>query len=52
MSLGGPLSHASIVAREFQIPAVVNVKRAMDAIQTGDLITVDGDRGIVFVRRD
>ena len=52
MSLGGPLSHASIVAREFQIPAVVNAKHAMDRIKTGDLITVDGDRGVVFVRKD
>lgn len=50
MSLGGPLSHACIVAREYGIPAVVNAHDATLQIQTGDLITVDGDRGLVFVR--
>lgn len=51
MDLGGPLSHASIVAREFQVPAVVNASGATDRIKTGDLITVDGDRGVVFIRQ-
>lgn len=50
MALGGPLSHAAIVAREFHIPAVVNVHRACERLQTGDLVTVDGDRGVVTVR--
>jgi pyruvate,water dikinase len=45
--LGGPLSHASIVAREYGIPAVVNVAGATLAIRTGDRLRVDGDRGIV-----
>ncbi len=51
MSLGGPLSHACVVAREYGIPAVVNVKGATEAIQSGDVVTVDGDRGIVRVKR-
>ncbi len=50
-SLGGPLSHACIVAREYGIPTVVNAKRATEVIQTGDVVTVDGDRGVVYVRR-
>jgi len=45
--LGGPLSHAAIVAREYGVPAVVNVTGATLALQTGDLIRVDGDRGII-----
>ena len=45
--LGGPLSHAAVVAREYGIPAVVNVAGATMAIRTGDRLRVDGDRGIV-----
>jgi pyruvate,water dikinase len=45
--LGGPLSHAAVVAREYGIPAVVNVPGATIAIHTGDRLRVDGDRGIV-----
>lgn len=50
MGLGGPLSHAAIVAREFHIPAVVNVRRVCERLQTGDVVTVDGDRGLILVR--
>jgi pyruvate,water dikinase len=45
--LGGPLSHAAIVAREFGVPTVVNVVGATRAIRTGDTLRVDGDRGAV-----
>jgi pyruvate,water dikinase len=45
--LGGPLSHAAIVAREYGIPAVVNVPGATIAIKNGDRLRVDGDRGLV-----
>ena len=45
--LGGPLSHAAIVAREFGVPSVVNVDGATRAIRTGDKLRVDGDRGVV-----
>lgn len=45
--LGGPLSHASIVAREFGIPAVVNVKRATSVLRTGDRVELDGELGTV-----
>ena len=48
MGLGGPLSHACIVAREFGVPAVVNAQGAAQLIKTGDRVTVDGDRGVVF----
>ncbi|MEZ4295056.1 MAG: PEP-utilizing enzyme, partial [Polyangiaceae bacterium] len=45
--LGGPLSHAAVVAREYGVPAVVSVPGATAAIRTGDRLRVDGDRGIV-----
>ena len=49
MALGGPLSHACIVAREYGIPTVVNVHDVMARVRTGDMITVDGDRGLVLL---
>ncbi len=48
---GGMLSHASTVAREFGIPAVVAVQHATTLISTGDLVTVDGTTGTVTVER-
>ena len=45
--LGGPLSHAAVVAREFGVPSVVNVEGVMRVLRTGDRIRVDGDRGVV-----
>ncbi|RAL20690.1 hypothetical protein DL240_15340 [Lujinxingia litoralis] len=49
MSLGGPLSHSCIVAREYGIPTVVNARQATERIQTGDRITVDGDQGLILI---
>lgn len=48
--MGGPLSHAAVVAREYGVSAVVNTKDATTAIRTGDLITVDGDTGRVYLQ--
>ena len=45
--LGGPLSHAAIVARELGVPSVVNVAGATRSLRTGELLRVDGDRGVV-----
>jgi len=47
--IGGQLSHGSIIAREYGIPAVVNVGHATQTLRTGQLIEVDGDRGLVRV---
>jgi phosphohistidine swiveling domain-containing protein len=46
---GGQLSHTAIVAREYGLPAVVGVKRAMWAIREGQPIVVDGDNGRVYL---
>jgi pyruvate,water dikinase len=47
MDLGGPLSHGSTVAREYGLPAVVNVKTGTQMIRDGQQITVDGTKGEV-----
>jgi pyruvate,water dikinase len=49
MDMGGLLSHGSIVAREYGIPTVVNVGPATRIIKTGQVIRVDGNRGIVRI---
>jgi pyruvate,water dikinase len=49
MDMGGVLSHGAIIAREYGIPAVVNVGPASRIIKTGQQIRVDGDRGTVTV---
>ena len=46
---GGMLSHGSIVAREYGLPAVTNVASATRVIRTGDLVQVDGNRGCVSI---
>lgn len=46
-NIGGPLSHGSIVAREYGIPAVMGTGVATRRIQSGQVITVDGDNGVV-----
>jgi phosphohistidine swiveling domain-containing protein/nucleoside-diphosphate-sugar epimerase len=47
--LGGPISHAAIVAREFGVPCVVNARGAATRLPTGTLIEVDGTTGTVTV---
>ena len=46
--IGGPLSHSSIVAREYGIPAVMAARNATRYIQNGQLVTVDGKAGTVM----
>ncbi len=47
--IGGMMSHAAIVSREYGLPAVVGVPGSTRVIHTGDLVRVDGDAGEVFV---
>ena len=47
--IGGPLSHGSIVAREYGIPAVMGTGVATKRIQNGQVITVDGTKGEVIL---
>jgi len=45
--IGGPLSHGSIVAREYGIPAVMGTGVATRRIRDGQMVTVDGAAGLV-----
>jgi rifampicin phosphotransferase len=45
--VGGPLSHSSIVAREYGVPAVLGTGVATHRIRSGQRITVDGNGGVV-----
>jgi phosphoenolpyruvate synthase/pyruvate phosphate dikinase len=45
--VGGPLSHAAVVAREFGIPAVVGTSVALSTLVDGEPLEVDGSAGIV-----
>lgn len=47
MEAGGYLSHGAIVAREFGIPAVVNVQGILQQVASGDWLEVDARRGVV-----
>lgn len=46
---GGVNSHSAIVAREIGIPAVVGTEHATSTITTGQVVTVDGDTGVVAI---
>jgi phosphohistidine swiveling domain-containing protein len=46
---GGSLTHASIVSREYGIPCVVGTSVATQRIGTGDLLEVDGTKGVVTI---
>lgn len=47
--VGGMLSHAAIVAREYGIPAVVGVKEATKMIVDGQQVEVRGEEGKVII---
>jgi pyruvate,water dikinase len=49
---GGMLSHCAVVAREYQLPAVVGTYTATRLIADGDLLEVDGSSGLVLIERD
>src|SRR5580698_2332950 len=47
--IGGSMSHAAIVAREYGLPAVVGTGNGTSRIKDGQRIRVDGGRGIVTI---
>ena len=47
--IGGSMSHAAIVAREFGLPAVVGTGTATQKIRDGQRVRVDGGRGVVTI---
>lgn len=44
---GGLLSHGSVIAREYGLPAVANIPEATQRFQTGDKVLVDGSTGVI-----
>jgi pyruvate,water dikinase len=52
MEVGGILTHGSVVAREYGIPAVVGVRQATTRLKTGQHVRVDGSTGQVLVLED
>lgn len=49
MERGGMLSHGAVVAREYGVPAVVNIPNATQNIADGQMLQVDGNQGIVSI---
>lgn len=47
--VGGRLSHGAIVAREYRIPAVMDVQNATNVLRNGQFVRIDGQRGTVEI---
>lgn len=50
--IGGMTSHPSIVSRELGIPCVVSVNNVTKVLKDGDIIEMDGTKGIIKIRSD
>ena len=50
--MGGKTSHTAIVARAYEIPAVVGLEKITTEARTGDLVIIDGTAGAVIVNPD
>ena len=51
-NLGGPVSHTAILARSMRIPAIVGLHGAIRYLRNGDLLVIDGKRGVALVNPD
>ena len=49
MEVGGLMTHGSVVAREYGIPAVVGVTRACERLKTGQRVRLDVTAGLVLI---
>ncbi|RMH61690.1 MAG: phosphoenolpyruvate--protein phosphotransferase [Calditrichaeota bacterium] len=47
---GGPTSHAAILARSLEVPAIVGVNQLMKQVQNGDTVILDALRGKLILR--
>jgi phosphoenolpyruvate synthase/pyruvate phosphate dikinase len=52
MEVGGLMTHGSVVAREYGIPAVVSVDGATKRLKTGQRVRLDGTAGVIEVLSD
>ncbi len=46
---GGLLSHAAVIAREYNVPAIIGVKNALQDLHEGDQVELDADAGVVTI---
>jgi len=49
LATGGVTSHASILAKSFEIPTVVGVEHLTEMVHEGDDLVVDGNSGVIYV---
>jgi phosphotransferase system enzyme I (PtsP) len=49
LATGGVTSHASILAKSFEIPSVVAIENLMESVHQGDMLIVDGNAGNIHV---
>jgi pyruvate,water dikinase len=49
VEVGGMLSHGSIIAREYGLPAVSNITDARKRLKSGDRVLLDGTTGVVQI---
>ncbi len=47
-NLGGKTCHAAIVSRELGVPCIVGTETATKILKDGEIVTVDGQRGLIF----
>jgi rifampicin phosphotransferase len=52
VEVGGVLSHASTIAREYGLPAVANVRHATKRLKTGERVRLDAGQGLVLRLQD
>ena len=45
--VGSAVSHGAVIAREYGLPAIVNLRVATKVIRTGDRVRLDADSGIL-----
>ncbi len=50
--VGGALSHGAIIAREYDIPAVMNIDHATEIFREGQRVKIDGQQGIIELLED
>jgi phosphohistidine swiveling domain-containing protein len=49
VDIGGALSHAAVVAREMEIPCIVNTRTGTTTLHTGDRVKINGTTGTIHV---
>jgi phosphohistidine swiveling domain-containing protein len=52
MEVGGLMTHGSVVAREYGIPAIVGMEKITERLTTGQLVRIDGSSGVVEIIED